>query len=150
VSDVLFYHLERARLGTVLPGLLEKTLERGWRALVLSGDADRLEAMDDHLWTFRDDSFLPHGTSDEAGLNPVLLSADEEASLEGRQIVFLTNGAEFAADKLSALERCVTIFDGGDEDAVARARAFWKAAADNGHEVTYWRQNENGQWKKQN
>lgn len=150
MSDVLFYHLERARLETVLPGLLEKTLERGWRAFVLGNDAARLEAMDEHLWTYRDDSFLPHGAEGEETLNPILLSTNASALDDNdRQIVFLIDGAELDAEKLGGLERCVTIFDGRDEDAVARARTFWKAAAAGGHDVTYWRQNDNGQWKKQ-
>ena len=32
--DILFYHLERARLLDVLPSLLEKSLQRGWQVVV--------------------------------------------------------------------------------------------------------------------
>ena len=34
--EIWFYHLERSTLDQVLPTLLEKTLERGWRALIKS------------------------------------------------------------------------------------------------------------------
>ena len=45
----------------MLPGLLEKTLERGWRALVRADDATLLDDIDAKLWTWRDESFLAHG-----------------------------------------------------------------------------------------
>src|SRR5690349_11599483 len=34
MTDILFYHLERQPLDRVLPQLLERTLERGWRAVI--------------------------------------------------------------------------------------------------------------------
>jgi len=61
MPDVLFYHLENQPLERVLPILLEKTLERGWRAVIEVGSSQRAEALDTALWTFRDDSFLAHG-----------------------------------------------------------------------------------------
>ena len=63
--EIWFYHLERSTLDQVLPGLLEKTLQRGWRALVRGAVAHRLDDIDEHLWTYRDDSFLPHGQASE-------------------------------------------------------------------------------------
>ncbi len=40
--EIWFYHLERSTLDQVLPTLLEKTLERGWRALIKSAHSHRL------------------------------------------------------------------------------------------------------------
>ena len=62
MTEVLFYHLQHQPLEAVLPTLLEKTLERGWRAAVQVTTEERMSALDDHLWTFTDESFLPHGT----------------------------------------------------------------------------------------
>ena len=77
--EVWFYHLERSGLDQVLPELLEKTLARGWRALVRSTEPDRIEHLDGWLWTYRDDSFLPHALADEpeAERQPILLTAAE-------------------------------------------------------------------------
>ena len=60
----------------MLADLLERTLKRGWRAVVRSPDPQRLTQLDDQLWTYRDDSFLPHGLADEpmAERQPILLS----------------------------------------------------------------------------
>src|SRR4249919_3176025 len=62
VTEVLFYHLDRQPLERVLPDLLERCLERGWRAVVQVGSEERRDALDAHLWTYREEGFLPHGT----------------------------------------------------------------------------------------
>ena len=148
MTEVLFYHLERASLDGVLPGLLEKTLERGWRAVVRAGSRARVEALDAHLWTYRDESFLPHAAGGDGARQPVWLTDGDDAPNDP-QILFLVDGAEAALEAIGSLERCVMIFDGKDEDALARARGFWKAAAGAGHEATYWRQSPGGRWEKQ-
>ena len=66
MAEVLFYHLQQQPLEAVLPTLLQKSLERGWRAVVQVTTEERMSALDDHLWTFADESFLPHGTDREA------------------------------------------------------------------------------------
>ncbi|NJM34090.1 MAG: DNA polymerase III subunit chi [Rhodomicrobium sp.] len=146
-TDVLFYQLERQPLDKVLPGLLEKTLERGWRAVVQAGSAERLEALDSLLWTYADDSFLPHGTARDgfADHQPVFLTLGEE-NPNGANVRFLIEGAQCGG--LAAYARVVYLFDGRDEDALAEARRQWKAAKGYGLAVTYWQQNERGRWEK--
>lgn len=148
MTEVLFYHLERASLDGVLPGLLEKTLERNWRAVVRAGSRERVEALDAHLWTYRDESFLPHGAGGDGAQHPVWLTHQEDLPNEP-QILFLVDGAGTELETLEPLDRCVMIFDGNDEEALGRARSFWKTAAAAGHEATYWRQSPQGRWEKQ-
>jgi DNA polymerase-3 subunit chi len=152
MTEVLFYHLERASLEGVLPGLLEKTLERGWRACVRAGSRERVERLDAHLWTYRDESFLPHsaggGKGGKAARQPIWLTDGEDAPNDP-QILFLVDNAKANADAIGGLDRCVMIFDGRDEEAVADARVFWKAAKDSGNDATYWKQSAQGRWEKQ-
>src|SRR5665213_1523883 len=146
--EVWFYHLERSDLDQVVPWLLEKTLARGWRALVRSNDPAGVEHLDSWLWTFRDESFLPHGSAGEAGAarQPILLTTTED-NANGAQALFIVDGAE--PGDLSAFERCILIFDGRDEAAVTVARRQWSAFKAAGHPVTYWRQGESRGWEKQ-
>jgi DNA polymerase-3 subunit chi len=145
--EVWFYHLERSALDQVLPELLEKTLARGWRALVRTPDPDRLEHLDGWLWSWREDSFLPHGTAEEpdAERQPVLLTTGFE-NPNRAQALFLVDDAE--SGSLEGFERCVLLFDGRDEAAVAEARRRWKVFKAQGSPVSYWRQGERG-WEKQ-
>lgn len=147
MADVLFYHLQQQPLERVLPTLLDKTLERGWRALVVVGTPERLGMLDDHLWTFREDAFLPHGTStdSDAPLQPVLLSL-EPTPVNAAQVCFVVDGAECPDPE--GFTRVVVMFDGNDDAAVAAARKTWTTTRSAGHSVTYWQQNERGGWDK--
>jgi DNA polymerase-3 subunit chi len=148
MTEVLFYHLHRQPLERVLPMLLEKSLERGWRVVVQSSSEERLEALDAHLWTFSDDSFLPHGTwrEAEAREQPILLTVNDD-NPNGATVRFLIDGAAVPADA-TAYARIVLMFDGEDADAVEAARVRWREAKGNGFEVTYWQADEQGRWQR--
>ena len=146
-QEVLFYHLEHHPLERVLPSLVEKTLERGWRAVIQSGSQERLEAIDTVLWTYRDDSFVPHGMAGagSAELQPVFLTTGDE-NPNGAGVRFLIEGATL--ENLEGYVRLVYMFDGRDRDAVQQARDEWKRAKSRGWRVTYWQQSEQGGWQK--
>jgi DNA polymerase-3 subunit chi len=151
MTEALFYHLETASLESVLPDLLEKTLQRGWKAVVRAGNRARIDALDEHLWTWRDDSFLPHAAGGDAELaarQPVWLTDGADVP-NNANVLFAVDRAAISVDELSRFERCVVIFDGADAQAVAEARAFWKSAAAAGAEATYWKQSVSGRWEKQ-
>ncbi len=146
-ADVLFYHLERQPLERVLPNLIEKTLERGWRAVIQAGSDERLEAIDMALWTYSEESFLAHGTAKtgHAEEQPVFLTTGDETP-NGAGVRFLVDGARPVS--FDCAERIVFMFDGHDSDAVSSAREQWKAAKTAGCSIAYWQQNEAGRWEK--
>ncbi len=149
MTEILFYQLNGQRLEQVLPALLQKSLERGWRVVVQAASEERIEALDAHLWTWRDDAFLPHGTwrEPDAGAQPVILTVNGE-NPNGAAVRFLVEGAEVPAD-MTAYQRLVLLFDGQDPDAVAAARERWAKAKNDGFEVTYWQTDHNGRWQRQ-
>jgi len=147
LPEVWFYHLERSSLDAVLPGLLEKGLERGWRALVRTTSKERARALDDILWSYRDDSFLAHGSADDPDteLQPVLIAHDG-GEHDRRELLILIDQAEPGA--IDAFERVILLFDGADETALGNARDRWKQFKDEGVAVTYYQQNAQGRWEK--
>ncbi len=146
MTDILFYHLEPRPLEAVLPALLEKTIERGWRAVVEVGSTERAEALDSHLWTYREDSFLPHGLAgDETDAHqPVLLTTGSDNPNGANVRFFVDRAVPQSAD---GYERIVYMFSGHDPDAVAEARLAWVALKANSL-LTYWQQEANGRWIK--
>ena len=151
MTEALFYHLERRALEEVLPGLVERTLERGWRAVIRCDSAERAEAIDTLLWTYDDQSFLPHaqqGDGDSAR-QPVLVTV-EEANVNAANVLFLVGGAVPPAwNEKNDLTRIVLMFDGRDPAMLSSARAAWKDAKAAGHEATYWKEMPNGKFEKQ-
>src|SRR5438128_3485978 len=99
MTEVLFYHLQNMSLEAVLPPLLEKSLERGWRVVVQAASEERVEALDSHLWTYRDDSFLPHGTwrDRDAADQPIILAVDD-GNPNRASVRFLIDCSELPAD----------------------------------------------------
>jgi len=148
MAEFLFYHLHRQPIEKVLPSLIEKSLARGWRVAVQTASEERVEALDAHLWTYRQDTFLPHGTyrDREAASQPVLLTVQDD-NPNAANVRFLIDGAAVPQD-VAAYERIVLLFDGEDPDALAAARERWTAAKSQGLEVTYWQPDEQGRWQR--
>jgi DNA polymerase-3 subunit chi len=144
-TEVYFYHLESRTLEEVLPTLLERSLERGWRAAVQAASEERVEALDTLLWTYRDESFLAHGTARDGmpESQPIYLTAGDD-NPNGAEIRFLVDGAEL--EDAGGYARIVFVFDGRDEAAVAQARVAWQKAKADGYQVSYWQQDPHGRW----
>jgi len=146
-TEVYFYHLEHRTLDQVLPGLLERSLARGWRAVVQASSKERVEALNTLLWTYREDSFLPHGTaSDGTPTAQSIYLTDEEDNPNAAAVRFLVDGAVLA--DASPYTRVVHLLDGRDPDAVAQARGVWTTAKEQGYAVSYWQQDDEGRWQQ--
>ncbi len=146
MAEVLFYHLTQTPLERMLPELLEKSLQRGWRVLVKGGDSARLDFLNAALWTYRDDAFLPHGTADDpmpADQPVYLTTTDEEPN--SADILMLVDGATYPTQNMTKFTRVCLLFDGNDVDAVTAARADWKAVTAAKYPAKYWAQ-QDGSW----
>lgn len=147
MAEVLFYHLQAQPLDEVLPGLLERSLSRNWRVVVQSGMPERLPDLDTLLWSYRDESFLPHGLASDgsADQQPILLTSEPD-NLNAANVRFLVHDASLPEDM--NYQRVVLMFDGTDQFAVTNARQHWKSLKDTDHELTYWQQNDGGRWER--
>ncbi len=139
-----FYHIEHTSLDAAIAPLIEKCLERRWRVVVVGHD-ETLERLNKGLWTYREDSFLPHGRArTDAEKHPVLLSTEAVAT-NGAKVALLLDGSDAATDQF---ERVLVVFDGGDETARGKARQQYKAATDGGVAARYFQQERGGGWKE--
>lgn len=143
--QVNFYHLTQVPLERALPQIAEKVLASGARLLVVSGDAGQRAHLDQQLWAYAEDGFLPHaelGSEDDA-IQPILIAPDVSAANGARHIA-LVDGAW--RDEALDFERAFHFFD---DAAIAAARVAWKRLADrDGVERRYWKQNESGRWEQ--
>ena len=148
MTEVLFYHLEDQALEGALPALIERTLARNWRAVIQASSEERVEALDTLLWTYREESFLPHGTRRDPNPDqqPVFLTSSED-NPNAASVRFLVDGADVA--DVAPYARIVYLFDGRDASAVERAREQWRRLKAAGCDVTYWQQSPDGRWQKQ-
>ena len=147
MSEIRFYHLQRANLEDTLPVILERAYRRDERALVMAGSNERVEALAAHLWTYRPDSFLPHGTAKDgaASEQPIYLTAEAE-NPNAAKLLILCDGA--ARGDVGDFTLVCEMFDGNDESAVAAARERWKAYKEAGHKLVYYQQSPAGKWEE--
>lgn len=147
MSEIRFYYLQSQTLESALPVMLERTMQRGQRAVVMASSPERVEALNTHLWTYNDRSFLPHGSAPDgnAAAQPIWLTSDDELP-NAATVLFLTDGARTA--QADAFELVCELFDGGDEVAVLAARERWRAYKERGHAATYWQQDAQGKWSQ--
>lgn len=146
MTEIRFYHLRTTALERALPQLLEKILGRGDRAVVMAGSPERVAALDTALWTYDDRSFLPHGSKRDgfAEEQPIWLTVAPE-NPNGAKVLVLADGA---VAEVGGWPMVLEIFDGNSDDAVAAARERWKVHKAAGHELTYWKQDEQGRWER--
>src|SRR2546430_4897987 len=148
MTEVLFYHLQNMSLESVLPPLLEKSLQRGWRVVVQSTSQERTETLDAHLWTYSEDSFMPHATwrAGDAQDQPIILSV-EQGNPNRANVRFLIDSAALPADT-DSYARAVLAFNGDDAAALAAARETWKNCKSRGFARTYRPADERGRWQR--
>lgn len=142
---IQFYHLLHTPLAQALPKLLEKAMQAGMRAVVVSDSESKLQHLSDRLWDAQPDSFLAHGMApDDAAQQPVWLSLSQENPNQAN-LLAITDGS--AAQDVSGWDKVLDLFDGHDEQALQAARARWKAYKDAGVKLQYIQQQEGGGWK---
>jgi DNA polymerase-3 subunit chi len=143
MTEIRFYHLTRKTLEQALPEMLEKTLERNLRAVVMAGSVERVESLTQQLWTYQPNGFLPHGNAKDGNpeMQPIWLTPLDERPNDA-VFLFLTDGA--SSERISEYERVCEIFDGNDPSAVAVARSRWGVYKAAGHDLSYWQQGERG------
>ena len=148
MTRVDFYHLQKQTLDEVLPKLLSKAYETKEKIVVKIGTAERVEFLNSHLWTFNDESFLPHGSKKDGfgEQQPIWLTSDND-NPNHAAFLFLVDGAEVETKQAAEFTRIFNIFDGNDENALNQARQLWKTYKDAGFDVKYWQQNERCGWE---
>jgi DNA polymerase-3 subunit chi len=137
-----FYHLVSSPIERVLPRICERLLGEGQRLLVVA-EEPVLGQLDEQLWTYAPEGFLPHGRSDKpaADKQPILLSTALEP-LNGAANVALADGVW--REEALGFARTFYMFDNGHLDT---ARGAWRSLK--GHaeaEPRYWKQDEAGKW----
>lgn len=144
-----FYHLQKNPLEQVLPKLCEKAYATGKRIKILLGNDERVEFINALLWTYAEDSFLPHGSKKDGFVEnqPIFISAGEDNE-NNAQLLILADGAMPELGFLSQYERILNIFDGNDETALNKARTYWKQIKSLDGELHYWQQNERGNFEQ--
>jgi DNA polymerase-3 subunit chi len=134
-----FYHLTASPLEQVLPRIAEKVFAGGERLLIVA-DPALLARLDEQLWSYSKDSFLPHGRERRES-QPVLLSPEPEAA-NGATNIALADGRW--REEALGFARTFYFFDNEARDG---ARDAWRTLKGRSEvEARYWKQDDRGKW----
>ncbi|MEK6746329.1 MAG: DNA polymerase III subunit chi [Pseudomonadota bacterium] len=146
MTTIQFYHLTITPLERALPKLLERALAGGYKVCLVAESDERVEQLNQLLWTYDPASFLAHGSDkDEQPENQQILLSTGTEPLNSANLLVVTDGRSV---KQEEFERILDVFDGNDAKATVAARARWTEYKNSGHEITYFSQNEQGGWQK--
>jgi DNA polymerase-3 subunit chi len=149
--EVSFYHLTSRTVDSALQALLERVQGRGWRAVVQASSSARLKQIDEHLWSYRRESFLPHGGAADPDpvSQPIYLTCKNDDNPNAAEIRFFVEGVALAPvleSDAAPTTRAALIFDGEDSTELQDARAQWRELRDAGYMLVYYQQNDDGKW----
>ena len=115
--------------------------------MVQTSDAAAREALDERLWTFRDDSFLAHGGPGDGdpASQPIFLTQTDE-NPNGANLRVLLNPADAPRFAGADVADIVVMFEARDEEALSAARVAWKTLSGAGAALSYWREGDEGEW----
>ena len=118
--------------------LLRKAVSSGAR-VVVTGDADALQALDTMLWTFSPLEFLAHcragSPAEQLQASPVVLAAHIDGGPELPHHHVLLNLGQDVVPGYERFERTIEVVTLDEEDR-QKARQRWKHYADRGYSIT--------------
>ena len=140
-----FYHLEKISFEETVPLVLEKAYERGNKVLIRLENASTADALNQILWTYNPDSFLPHGVEKDGfpEEQPIFITHKKDFNPNAAEILVLYNAREIP--QLDGFSRALLFFNGADEEVLKDARFLWRNLKEAENELHYW-QKENGKW----
>ena len=147
MGSALFYHLTRSGPGQLLPMLIGKSLQAGWRVELRGRDRARQVALDEALW--QGEGFLPHGLAGgpHDDRQPVLLTVEGQEATNAPRCLIALDGAGVTGPECAGLERACVVFDGNDPAELERARGLWRALKEAGVTAEYWSEAD-GRWER--
>ena len=147
MTEVSFYQLQTGSLERVLSRLLERVIDRGMRAVIMVSSSERVEWLNELLWNYEPESFLPHGSDKDgkAEMQHIFLTKVEQ-NPNGASVLVIIDGLR--PSFVNEFERCLDIFDGRNAEELDSARSRSRFFEEAGHKVTHWQQNSAGRWEK--
>ena len=149
MTEIFFYKLKNLSIELFLISLIEKSISKNWNSLVLLDNIERMEEINDLMWTFNDTSFIPHGS--QSDLNPdkhnVYLTCNEE-HLNNSNIIFSIDG--IIINQPDNWKRCIYIFNEQNLKVTDELESYKRGIEDLNYDLKSFEQDNNGKWISNN
>tara|TARA_B100001939_G_scaffold157253_1_gene135868 strand:- start:218 stop:682 length:465 start_codon:yes stop_codon:yes gene_type:complete len=151
VTQIIFYSTSPLQVEKTLFALLEKSLEKGNKSLLLFKDKEKCLSINEQLWTYKQNSFLPHISEDDQIYDnidvPVYLSTKNENPFKA-ELLFSIDG--FLPDNIDHFERVIIIIDVNDELLNEKYKNYYLDINKNFEDIVFYKSDDNGKWIEKN
>jgi len=149
LSEIFFYKLKNSSSEIFLTSLIERSLENNWNSVVLLDNIERMEEINDFLWSYKDTSFLPHGSQNDKNseLHRVYLTCEEENPNDS-DVIFSIDG--LLIKNINSWQRCIYIFNEQNLKVVDQFNTYKKNIDQSQHSIKSFEQDTNGKWINSN
>ncbi len=131
MTRIDFYQLNPSRRAEdVVCRLCEKAYTQQQKVLVLTRDAEQTERLDQLLWVYEDDSFIPHDIEEVEGMTTPVLIQDNPPASSHREI--LINLSADIPEFFAQFDRVLELVT---EDNRSDARDRYRFYKDRGYEL---------------
>ena len=149
MPEIFFYKLKNSSSEIFLTSLIEKSIENNWNSVVLLDNIERMEEINDFLWSYKDTSFLPHGSQNDKNseLHRVYLTCEEENPNDS-DVIFSIDG--LLIKNINSWQRCIFIFNEQNLKVVDQFNTYKKNIDQSQHFLKSFEQDTNGKWINSN
>ena len=151
MTQIIFYSSAPLRVENTLFTLIEKSLEKGFKSLLLFLDKENCSAIDEKLWTYKQNSFLPHLSECEEISNeidiPIYLTTKNENPYEA-ELLFSIDGS--IPDNINNLERLIIIIDANDKILLEKYKKYYLDINKKFEDIVFYKSDDDGKWIEEN
>jgi len=151
VTQIIFYSSAPLQVENTLFTLIEKSLEKGYKSLLLFLDKEKCSEIDEKLWTYKQNSFLPHLSEDEEISNeidiPIYLTTKNENPYEA-ELLFSIDGS--IPDNINNLERLIIIIDANDKILLEKYKKYYLDINKKFEDIVFYKSDDDGKWIEEN
>ena len=144
MSEIYFYNTSSRDFLRDITLLIERLYLLEHKVIVLCPDNNVSAIVDDYLWSYKDESFLPHSIADQdhSELDSIIISS-HQLNLDFYKILIVFKGSSISFDYSNNFEKVYYFFDDNSNDEREIARTLWKEAKKSGTKCKYWQVQEN-------
>ena len=139
LEKVYFYNSSQRDILADIAVLAEKLFLKNEGILIFCTDQETVSVVDNFLWAYREDSFIPHSinNNEETSGHSILITTSIDERYE-QDILLVLNGGLIREKDWQKFTKIYYFFDDQDNEEKEIARSMWKSFSSLNAECKYW------------
>ena len=144
LEKAYFYNSSHRNVVVDISRLIEKLFKEKNRILVCCKDLETVEVIDEFLWAYKEDGFIPHSidTKERSSIYPILITTNINEEFE-HNILLALSGVLIKEKDWRKFSKAYYFFDDQENNEKENAREMWKSFSALNIVCKYWVNKEN-------